>query len=139
MIATWSASASASSTDQLDHAAHRPGRRVVAGVALEHLAHGQKRLDRKLLQDDPQLAAQPLPGSAITGVDPQHANLTGVPFAESLQDLDRGRLARPVRAEQRKHLPGLDLEAHPVDGADFPVGPNQSTNAHCRHNSSPRN
>jgi hypothetical protein len=70
------------------------------------------------------LAAQPPPRPAITRVDPQHPHLARVALAESLEDLDRGRLSRTVRTQQREHLTRLDLEAHPINGADRPIRPN---------------
>ena len=53
-------------------------------------------------------------------VGAEHAHVTGVAVAEALGDLDGGRLAGAVRAEQGEALAGADVEVEPVDGGPPP-------------------
>ena len=85
---------------------------VVAGVQLERLAHGELRPHPALLQDD----ADPLAPRTRRrpGVAAEHRDLAGAALAVALEHLDRGRLARAVRPQEREHLSLADLE---VDSA----------------------
>src|SRR5689334_23089480 len=60
-----------------------------------------------------------IPTSAIPS---EHADLTAVASPVSLQDLDRRRLARPVRGEQPEDLALGDLEADTPQGLCLTVG-----------------
>ena len=46
------------------------------------------------------------------------AAVPGVGAQDGGQDADRGRLARPIGAEQTEHGAGLHLQRHAVEGAD---------------------
>ena len=102
--------------DQVDHLADVARRRVVARVARDGLPDGQVRLDRDVLQDQPDPLAQRPAAGPVAGVDAEHVDLARVPGAEPLQDLQDGGLARAVRAEQREDLAAADGEAHAADG-----------------------
>ena len=52
--------------------------------------------------------------AAFAGVGAEHVDAAPVPLAVALEDLDGGRLAGAVRAEQREDLAGLDAEADAV-------------------------
>ena len=54
-------------------------------------------------------------------VDPEHLDVTARPTPVPLEDLDRRRLARAVRPEQRECLAPLDLERHAVDDGSVAV------------------
>ena len=104
----------AGEADERDRLGHRSGVAVVAGVELERLADGEPGIGRGLLQDDPDPVA---PGARSVGrVDAEHRHLSIRPGAEPFQDLDRGRLAGAVRAEEGEDLSALDLEGDPADG-----------------------
>ena len=51
---------------------------------------------------------------------PEHAAAARV--AQTEEDLEQGRLAGPVRAQQREDLARLDPEADPAQGLDRPAG-----------------
>ena len=55
------------------------------------------------------------------GVLAEHGDVAGRAPAVALEDLDRGRLAGAVLAEQAVHLAGLDRERDAVDRARRPV------------------
>ena len=57
---------------------------------------------------------------ALGGVVAEHAHVAGGAVAVALEDLDGGRLAGPVRAEQAEDLAALDLERQPAHGLDGP-------------------
>src|SRR5215468_4090907 len=63
-------------------------------------------------------------------------SLGSVPSTEtsplSLEDLDRGGLARTVRAQQREHLSVEDIEVHAVDRDRLAVRLAQPSDAHAR-------
>src|SRR5262249_53688031 len=86
---------------------------VVAGIKLEALAHGESRLGVRLLQDGTDAVAPR--GVTACRIDSEHAHLAGRAGAETLEDLDRRRLAGAVRAEEREDLAALDLEVDPRD------------------------
>ena len=60
-------------------------------------------------------------------VEPEHRHLAGVGDAESLEDLDGGRLARAVRPEQSEQLAFADGERHIVEHGRRPVAFGQAT------------
>ena len=66
------------------------------------------------LQDDPD-PGLPLESAAMR-VDSEHAHRAGRATPVALEDLDGGRLARAVRAEQRERLTDADVEGDPLDG-----------------------
>ena len=49
----------------------------------------------------------------------EHGDLAAVGLLEALEDLDRGRLAGPVRAEEGEDLAVADLEVDPLHGFDL--------------------
>ena len=65
----------------------------------------------------------------------EHADLAGVAGAIPLEDLDRRRLARAVRAEQAEHLALLDLEVDPAHRLQLPVGLPQAADGDRSHSS----
>ncbi len=94
--------------DQLDRLVrpHRVGE--VGRHRADPLAHGQLAgLGQVVdpLQDDAD-AGLPL-GGRPGRVVPEHRHVAAVPAAVALEDLDRRRLAGPVRPEQREHLAAL--------------------------------
>ena len=94
---------------ELDRLVDRPRRRVEAGEQRHGLAHRQVGVELALLQHQ----ADPLPPAPgrPAGVDTQHPHLAGGARAVALEDLDRGRLAGAVGAEEAEHLAGGDVEA----------------------------
>ncbi len=100
--------------DEIDHLERIAGMGVVDGAAGEGLADGEELLDGRLLQDD----ADPLEhGPPLRGrIEAEHPHLAGVALGEALHDLDRRRLAGPVRAEQGEDRARLDDEVHTADG-----------------------
>ena len=102
--------------DEPDDLGHAQGRRVVAGVAGDGLAHGQVRLDRDVLQDQPGPLAQLASTGPIAWVKAEHFDRAAIAGPESLQDLQRGGLAGPVRPEQGDDLALLDAKADVAHG-----------------------
>ena len=93
--------------------------RVERGVQLEGLAHLQLLRQLGLLQ----LHADPLvqPVSVGPRVEPEDPDLPAITFAQALQALDRGGLARAVRAEDAEDLALIDVERDAVhDGLSPP-------------------
>ena len=101
--------------DDLDDLVHVARALVVAAEDLEALADGQVRVERRGLEDDTD-AARATPSGACAGSSAEHLDLAAVALAVALEDLDRGRLAGAVRAEQAEHLAGADLEVDPAEG-----------------------
>ena len=52
-------------------------------------------------------------------VQPKHADRPGGRGDQPQQHLDRGGFAGPVRTQEAKDLPGMDLERHPVHGGEL--------------------
>ena len=70
---------------------------------------------RKREADNPACAAQL---AAVTNrIEAEHAHLSGVGPAVTLEDLDGGGLARAVRPEQSEHFARADFEVELVDRA----------------------
>ena len=69
---------------------------------------------------------------APPGIEAEHRDLAGVPRAVALEDLDRGRLAGAVRAEQAEDLALLDPEGDPPHRIVVTVGLAQSADVHGR-------
>ena len=105
--------------DEVDDLVDGPRAGVAGGGQRDGLGDGQRRLEPAGLRDDPDpravVAARPL------RVDAEHGDRPGVAPPIALQDLDGGRLAGPVRAEQGEDLPVLDREVDARDGVDLPV------------------
>ncbi len=119
--------------DHLDDLIDGPGRGVIAGVAAQHLAHRVVRLDCQLLEHDPDAGAKPALGLPAGRVDAERLDLAAATVPETLQYLDRCRLAGAVRPEQGEDLALLDLEAHVADGFELAVGLGQVSHADRRH------
>jgi hypothetical protein len=85
----------------------------------DRLAHGQARVEAAALEHDPDALAQ----LALTsfGVVAEHADAAAGAPPVALEDLDRRRLASPVRAEQAEHLAARDLEGETADGVDVAI------------------
>ena len=94
--------------DALEQLGRVAGPRVVAGVQLDRLARAQVRVRGSALEDDADALAQR--PAAAAGIEAEHLGPAAVLRAVALEDLDRGRLARAVRAEQRHDLARLDPE-----------------------------
>src|SRR5207245_6989776 len=62
----------------------------------------------------------PFPDAAISRPDvlTKNPSLPGRRVAQTLEDLDGGRLARAVRAEEGEHLAAGHVKVDPVDGRD---------------------
>jgi hypothetical protein len=86
---------------------------------LDGLAHRHARIEAAALEDDAD-ALLKLP-IALRGVVSEHAHVARRPLPVALEDLDRGRLARAVGAEQPEHLTALDVERDPPHRLDGPV------------------
>ena len=87
----------------------------VREVASEHadgLTHRVHRIELALLEHEP----DPLAPCARrpSGIDAEHRHLAGGTGAVALEDLDRGGLARAVRAEQPEDLALADFEIDPL-------------------------
>ena len=119
---------------ELDHLVDPPWPRVPAGVHLEHLADGEVLLQARVLQHDPHALAHR--ALAVGGVVAEHRDLAGVAQPVALEDLDGGRLAGAVGAEEAEHLAGGDVEADAAHRLDAVVGLAQvahSDSVHARH------
>ena len=86
---------------------------VAGAVDADGLADRQLVLDPGRLQHDADAVAEVPPGRA--GIVTEDGHVTGGPRAVALEDLDRGRLAGPVVAEQGVDLTLGDLEREAVD------------------------
>ena len=110
--------------DRGEHVGDVAGVRVGLRGAGQRLARGQQVKASGRLQHDPHPVAPREPGPLRVGAE--HPHVTGVPVAEPLGDLDGGRLAGAVRAEQGEALAGADVEVEPVDGGPPRVGLGES-------------
>src|ERR671910_531343 len=110
-----------------EHLADGTGVRVGLRGAGERLAWREQVEAAGRLQHD----ADPVPPleTCPVGVCAEHPDLAGVPRPEALGDLDRGRLARAVRTEQREALADVDVEVEAVDGVAAGVALGESPDA----------
>ena len=60
-------------------------------------------------------------GPPLAGIVAEHAHLAGVGAAVALEDLDRGRLAGAVGAEEAEDLAAVDGEVDALEGFDVAV------------------
>ena len=98
-----------------DHVVDRQRPLVVGGEEPQVLEHGQVREEVAALRHDAEATA---PGvRRARGILAEHRHVAGVALAVALEDLDRGRLAGAVRAEQAEHLAGGDREGDAADGS----------------------
>jgi len=104
---------------QVDHLVHAAAARVEAAEQPHGLLHRELLGELRLLELD----AEPLAQGALVAVPPlaEHLDHPLVGNREALADLDRGRLAGAVRAEQPEALARGDREIEPVDGDDVAV------------------
>ena len=79
-----------------------------------------------LLQHHADLGTQG--GAVAGGVQAEHAHQAGVGVPEAFADLDRGRLAGPVRAEQCEHRAPGSGQAESVDRSPLSVRLDEVTN-----------
>ncbi len=100
-----------------------------AAVLAERLARLGTRVDAAALEHQPdprpKRSAVPATDRRIDAEDPRRAPIRA-PVA--LDDLDRGRLARPVRSEQRDELPAADRQRDAVEDGPRPVALDQPVN-----------
>src|SRR5262249_61281284 len=92
------------------------GQPVDLGLHLQVLAPGRLRVEAVFLADDADRAAHTF--RVGDDIEAGHARLAAVWARESGQDLDGGRLAGAVRADQAGDRSRLDGEAEPVERAD---------------------
>ena len=92
---------------------------VARPVEPQRLAHGQLGLDRRGLEHDADAVTHL--STRRRRIEAEHRHVTGRRRAVPLEDLDRGRLAGTVVAQQAVHLALLHLERHAVDGCDRSV------------------
>ena len=93
--------------------------RIVGAEVADRLPYGQFRGIGVALQHDAD-PGPPFP-AALARVGAQDGHLAVVALPVSLQDLDRGGLARAVRAKQREDLAVVDVEVDAVDRDGMPV------------------
>ena len=82
--------------------------RVELAAELERLADREATVERVLLGDEPDTREQP--PRVLSGHLPEDAHATGARLAKADGELEQGRLARAVRADERRHRTGRDLE-----------------------------
>src|SRR4051794_4844501 len=106
--------------DERDDLVRIAGVRVEPGEVGERLAHANELVDPGLLEHDPHpLAHRPRP---LAGIEAEDADVAARPVPVALEDLDRRRLPRAVRAQQPEDLAALDAEVDAADGLDALVG-----------------
>ena len=90
-----------------------------AAEKVQELGHREARIERHALELD----ADPLLDRLRVTADVQAEDLhgAGIGGAQTLEDLDRGRLAGAVRPEHPEDLAPPDLEGDSVDGFDVAV------------------
>ena len=66
-------------------------------------------------------------GFASRGRVAENGDAASAAGAQTLQDLDSGRLARAVRAEKAEYLAGVDFEVEAFDGGEVAVVFGQGT------------
>ena len=120
--------------DQVDHLPGGARGRIVAAEQLQHLAHGELAEVAGGLEHDADPLAEVPP--APPRVEAEHLDLAGVAVPVPLEDLHGGRLAGPVRSQQREALPLGDLEVDAADGFQLAVALAQAGHADGRHRSS---
>ena len=104
----------------VDDVVHVAPARVEAAEQPHRLVNGQLLGELGLLKLD----AEPLAQVALVRVPPlaEHFDDAGIRLGETLADLDRGGLARPIGAEQAEALAGAHREVESVDSNDVAVG-----------------
>ena len=93
--------------------------REVVGEHGDGLAHRVHRVELALLEHQPDPLAPRT--RRPRRIDAEHRHRSGGPAAVALEDLDRGGLARAVRAEQPEDLALADVEVDPLDRLVFAV------------------
>ena len=113
--------------DEPDHLIDTSTAGVVAAVHLDQFGDGQLALDAALLKHDP----DPLVHCAFAScrVHGEHGGVAAVALAVALENLDGGRLARAVRAEQAEHLSLRYLETDPAHPSTPPCALRRSRTA----------
>ena len=111
---------------QIDHFIHWPRMRIKGGVHRDRLAHGQIPINARGVQHDPDAALQLRPLTA--GIHSEYADVAVVAGPVALENLDRGGLARTVRAQQREHLAVADRQVDTPDNRRARVGLHQAVN-----------
>ena len=109
---------------EVDHLIHRARMRIKPRVHRDRLYHGQVTVHPGRLQDDPDLALQPLP--LPPRVVSQDLDRAAVARPVALEDLDCSGFPGAVRAEKREDLPALHGEVDPADRLHVAVGLGQA-------------
>ena len=93
------------------------GHPVEDRMEAEVLLGGELIVERLLLEDEADVAAHRLgPREDVDAGDP---DLSGRRPRQRAQHVDRGRLARPVWAQEREHLALVDVKVDPVDRGEL--------------------
>ena len=106
--------------DELDHLVDVARPVVVTGEHAVRLGDGDRRPELRLLQHHADPLSEGRAGSSR--IEAEDVDLAPVAGPVPLQDLDRGRLAGAVRAEETEDLALCDLEADPADRLVVTVG-----------------
>jgi hypothetical protein len=101
--------------DEVEHRVGGIGVVVVRREQAQQLERAQTRVQAARLEHHAHLRAEATP--VAHRIESEHAYRARVGSPVSLEDLDRGGLARAVGTEQAEHLAGSDLEVELVDRA----------------------
>ncbi len=105
--------------------------RIERSERLHHLSHLHAILESALLQLDSEQVTHL--GPVPQRVEPEHLDAARIRRAQSRDRLDGGRLARPVRAENREDLPLVHGERDTIDDDLVGVGLGELTDFDDRH------
>jgi len=96
-----------------------PNRRIVLGQLVEPseedqvFSAGQVFIDRRVLPGNADQAPEPL--SILHNIESEDRGVARIGLQQGRQDPDRGRFARPVRAEQAEYAPFIDGQIESVE------------------------
>lgn len=113
-------------TDQLQGVGNGAGVGVIARVERRALFDGEFGLGFGFLEDDAD--AGPPAGAGGSRIDAKDADVAAAAPTVPFQDFYGRRLSRPVRAQERDHLPGEDIEVYPGNSVGPVVGHAQTAN-----------
>ena len=116
--------------EEVDQLVRRSWPRIEASEKVDDLDNGQLRVERRRLETDPDARLERV--GPARDVEAQDDRLAAVGRAQTLEDLDRRRLARAVRPEQAKDLAGRDIEIDPVDRSGVAVALDEAADANDR-------
>ena len=106
--------------EQVDQFICRTWLRVEAPEQVDDLDHGQLRVERRGLETDPDAGLERV--CAARDVKAEDDRLAAVGRAQALEDLDRRRLARAVRTQQREQLAAPHVERDPAQDLATGIG-----------------